>query len=288
MMKGIVTEIKRFAVHDGDGIRTTVFLKGCSLRCLWCHNPETVSASLSLAFYGEKCTACGRCATVCECHKITDGTHIFDRKSCIACGKCAEECFSGCLTLYGREMTADEVFSVISEDKEFYESSNGGVTVSGGEALCQADFTAELLKKCKKDGINTAVDTCGNVPREAFDKVLPYTDTFLYDIKAMDPSVHKKCTGTDNGRILDNLGYILSKGARVEIRIPYVPGLNDKEIKPIADFLKGKKGIVRVRVLPYHNYAAGKYKALDMKDTLPDVLPTEEEISSAQALFENM
>ena len=182
-------------------------------------------------------------------------------------------------------MTAEELLPLLLEDKEFFENSGGGVTLSGGEALMQADFCALLLRALKENGVQTAVDTCGFVSREAFDKVIPYTDVFLYDIKAIDPAVHKKCTGVENALILENLRYLDSLGKKIEIRIPYVPGWNSGEIGKIADFVRTLSSVTGVRVLKYHNYARSNYEALDMENTLPEILPTEEEIIAAEALF---
>ena len=279
-----VIDIKRFAVHDGDGIRTTVFLKGCSLKCVWCHNPESISFNPELAYYENKCIGCGQCVSICKenAHYVDNGKHIFEREKCISCGKCADVCIGNALTFYGKEMTVNEVLEIVLEDKDFYEQSGGGVTISGGECLLQADFCKELLKPLKKHGINTAVDTCGYVPREFIDKVMPYTDTFLYDIKAIDEEVHEKCTGHTNKIILENLRYLDECGKKVEIRIPYVPDYNDNQIEKISQFLSELKNIVKVRVLPYHNFARGKYEALGLKNTLPDTLPSDNEIKLAE------
>ncbi|MBQ2325234.1 MAG: glycyl-radical enzyme activating protein, partial [Clostridia bacterium] len=232
-MKATIFEIKRFAVHDGDGIRTTVFFKGCSLRCVWCHNPEGLCAFPQLGYYEHKCIGCGECAAVCptNAHGIENGIHVLEREKCIACGRCAVACTNGALSLYGREVTVDELLPLLLEDREFYEESDGGVTLSGGECLMQADFCAELLKRLKEHGIHTAVDTCGFVSRETLDRVIPFTDVILYDIKAYDEEVHKKCTGVSNRRILDNLAYLDSVGKSVEIRIPYVPDYNVAEMR---------------------------------------------------------
>ena len=286
-MKAIISDIKRFAVHDGDGIRTTVFFKGCPLKCVWCHNPESISFQPQLAFYDSKCVSCGECVSVClsGAHKITPEGHVFERDLCAACGGCENACLGEALKFYGKEMTVDELLPLLLEDKEFYETSGGGVTLSGGECLCQADFCAELLQMLKKEGINTAVDTCGYVPKESIDKVLPYTDTFLYDIKAIDENVHVKCTGKSNRLILENIKYIDSLDKSIEVRIPYVPNYNDNQIKQIADFLKGLKNSIKVRVLPYHNYAGSKYEALDMESSLPTKLPDEEEIKRTEKLL---
>ena len=261
-MTATVFEIKRFAVHDGDGIRTTVFFKGCPLRCVWCHNPEGLSPTPQEAFYAHKCIGCG------ECKKE---------------GFAYENCFGEARIPYGKEVTVDELLPLLLEDRDFYKNSNGGVTLSGGECLVQADFCAELLKRLKALGIHTAVDTCGYVPQEALDKVIPYTDVFLYDLKAYDDNVHQKCTGRSNLQILKNLKYLDSLGKPVEIRIPYVPEWNDGQIEPIAKFLATLGNVSKIRVLPYHNYAGSKYEALGITNTLPHRLPTEEELQKARA-----
>ena len=282
-----IVEIKRFAVHDGDGIRTTVFFKGCPLKCLWCHNPETLSPKRQLAFYGHKCVMCGKCAEVCSLHSLSGGTHTIDKEKCVLCGRCAEVCPQSAIELFGTEMTVDEVCAALIKDKSFYDESGGGITLSGGECLLQSEACREILKEMKRCERNTAVDTCGFVPREAIDRVMPYTDTFLYDIKAIDVDVHKQCTGQPNGLILENLMYIDKSGAKTEIRIPYVPGYNDNQIDKIGSFLAQLKNITGVRVLPYHNYAASKYAALGIEDTLPKTLPSEAEISKAKDILKN-
>ena len=282
-MKAKIFEIKRFAVHDGDGIRTTVFFKGCPLKCVWCHNPEGIASKSELAYYSHKCISCGECLSVCPtgAHSIENDIHIFKREKCIACGKCADACLGNALTLYGQETTVDELLPILLQDKEFYDNSEGGVTLSGGECLLYADFCCELLKKLKENGVRTAVDTCGFVSKSALDKVMPYTDIFLYDIKAFTEETHKKCTGYSNKQILENLLYLDHHSCKTEIRIPYVPNYNSEEIEKIGMFLSKLKHITKVRILPYHNYANSKYKSLDMESTLPKTLPTEEEIAKA-------
>ncbi len=286
-MKATVFEIKRFAVHDGDGIRTTVFFKSCPLKCVWCHNPEGISFAPQLAYYTHKCIACGACASVCPtvAHVIGENGHSFVREKCIGCGKCADVCLGNALSFYGREMTVEELLPLLLEDKEFYENSGGGVTLSGGECLMQADFCAELLKQLKAQGIHTAVDTCGFVNREALLKVMPYTDVFLYDLKAVDAQVHQSCTAQTNGRIFDNLRFLDAQGCKIEVRIPYVPEYNASEVPKIAALLKEIKNLVKVCVLPYHSYAGSKYTALGMENTLPEKLPTTAEIEAAEKLF---
>ncbi|MBR0359886.1 MAG: glycyl-radical enzyme activating protein [Clostridia bacterium] len=286
-MSARIFEIKRFAVHDGDGIRTTVFFKGCPLKCVWCHNPEGIDFKPELAYYENKCINCGECIRVCpnNAHTIEKGVHIFNRKKCTGCGNCEEVCLGNALTLYGEEVTEDELLPKLLEDKEFYENSNGGVTLSGGECLMQSDFCAELLKKLKENGINTAVDTCGFVPQQAIDKVIPYTDVFLYDMKAYDEDIHIKCTGYSNKLILENIKYIDSCNKAIEVRIPYVPDYNSDQIEKIAVFLKDLNNLTKVRILPYHNYAGSKYTSLAKKNTLPTQLPTDSEMEDARTIL---
>lgn len=278
-----MVEIKRFAVHDGDGIRTTVFLKGCPLKCVWCHNPESISFDTQLAYYENKCVSCGECVSVCQtkAQKMINGSHLFERGLCANCGRCEDACFSNALQLYGKEITVDELLPILLEDKDFYENSGGGVTVSGGECLMHPDFCHELLKKLKENQVHTAIDTCGFVSRTAIDNVMPYTDIFLYDLKSYDEDVHIKCTGQSNKIILENLKYIDNCGKKTEIRIPYVPNYNDDQIDKIADFLSALKNIVKVRILPYHNYAGSKYVSLDMNNALPTALPTKDDMFKA-------
>lgn len=286
-MKAPVFEIKRFAVHDGDGIRTTVFFKGCPLRCRWCHNPEGLSGRAQLAWYPERCISCGECVAVCPtgAHSVSEGIHRFDRARCLACGRCAEVCLGETLTLYGREMTVEDLLPRLLEDRTFYDTSGGGVTLSGGECLTHADFCAALLCRLKTEGIRTAVDTCGDVPFAAFEAVIPHTDVFLYDLKAVDAEIHRRCTGRDNGRILDNLRRLDGRGCEIEIRIPYVPAFNDGEIPAMAELLASLTHLRKVRLLPYHSYAGSKYAALGMPDTLPSRLPNAEEMVSARAVL---
>ncbi len=285
MMKADITGIKRFAVHDGDGIRTTVFFKGCPLKCLWCHNPETILSEKQIAFFRHKCSGCGNCSALCACNKTDNGIHIFERGKCSLCGRCEKICPNDAFEIYGKEMTADEILRNVLSDKGFYDESGGGVTLSGGECLLQADFCTELLKRLKESGINTAVDTCGFVKRAAFNKIMKYTDTFLYDIKAIDEKVHIKCTGQGNSLILDNLRYLSENGCKIEIRYPLVMGYNDSECEKIGAFLRNLRGIKRVEVLQYHDLAASRYAALGMLNTLPRVKTTCEDVQNAIAIL---
>lgn len=287
-MNAPVFDIKRFAVHDGDGIRTTVFFSGCPLRCVWCHNPEGLEPHARLAYFAHKCTHCGACTAACPtgAQKSTADGHRFLRTSCTLCRACVDVCPSGALRVYGRAMTVEELLPLLLEDRAFYETSGGGVTLSGGECLLYPDFCADLLRALKAEGIHTAVDTCGAVPWSYFERVLPYTDVFLYDVKAVDEEVHRRCTGASNRQILENLQRLASLNLPVEIRVPFVPAWNDTEMDAIAALLSPMKNLRRVRVLAYHSYAADKYDALGLCNTLPTVLPTEDELAQARKLLE--
>lgn len=286
-MKGYIFDIKHFAVHDGPGIRTTVFLKGCPLKCVWCHNPESIKAEKQLGFIEHKCVSCGACVEVCPegAHYFDGNIHKFDRSKCVSCGKCTEVCRVDALSLYGKYMESDEILNDVMDDIDFYESSGGGVTLSGGECLMQVEFCVEFLQKLKSNNIYTAVDTCGFVSKDTLDKVMPYTDIFLYDLKAIDEDVHQKCTSKPNNVILENLKYIDSLGKKTEIRIPFVPNYNDGQIQKMAEFLSTLKNITGVRVLAYHNYAGTKYKSLDMENTMPEVVPTPEQVEQARKII---
>lgn len=280
-MIGRIFAIKRFAVHDGDGIRTTVFFKGCPLECRWCHNPEGIEFASRLAFYSHKCIGCGECQA-CPERAVTliDGKTLTDRKKCTLCGECTKACPFGAREIFGRDVKADDLAEELCADQRFFENSGGGVTLSGGECLTQPEFALALLKKLKEKGINTAVDTCGYASRQILESVIPYTDTFLYDIKAIDPKVHEKCTGKDNERILSNFDYLCSRNCNIEVRIPFVVGLNDGEVEKIGEFLQGKP-VKKVTVLKYHDLARSKYTALDMADTMPNNLTDQASASAA-------
>ena len=268
-----IVDVKHFAVHDGPGIRSTVFLKGCPLRCLWCHNPESVRQEPELAVLSSKCVRCGACASVCPCHRIENGVHRLDRRLCRGCGTCLEACLHDALVLYGRRVTPEEICREVLADRIFYRESGGGVTVSGGEPLLQAEFCAELFSRLRGEGIHCAVDTCGEIPWEAFETVLPRTDLFLYDLKQMDPEKHRRCTGVSNQRILANLQSLSETGKPVEIRMPVVPGFNDAEADFAAagTFLSGLRNIRGVRLLAYHSFARSKSDSVGHADTMPEV-----------------
>lgn len=289
MITGTILNVKRFEIHDGDGIRTTLFLKGCPLRCQWCHNPESLNTAPILAYYQHKCISCGSCTAVCEtgAHRMEKSGHIFDRQKCTACGKCQKTCLGEALMLYGKQVTPEEILPKLLEDANFYRYSGGGVTISGGEPLMQAEFTAALLALLQREGINTAVDTSLFVSRNDLDKVIPFTNTFLVDIKAIDPQLHQELTGQDNAVILDHIQYLSKKGCRIEIRIPYIPTKNIGELPKIAAFLTELPAPVSgVKVLPYHDLSAGKYEALALPYVLSGLpVPTKEQCEKAEALL---
>lgn len=278
----MIVAIKPFEIHDGDGIRTTVFLKGCPLQCEWCHNPEALSEDAQLSFDFEKCRNCGFCTAVCKCHTIQDGIHKYNREECKACGKCLKVCPAHALRIYGKEYDFEELVALLLEDREIYKASGGGVTLSGGEPLMQADFSQKLLKRLKEEGINTAVDTSAYAEKEDIDKVLEYTDTFLCDIKAYDEKLHERCTGKSNKKILENIKYIDLKNKKIEVRIPFIPGINDRQIEKIGSFIKELKNVTRVVVLPYHGLAKRKYECLGYTYSFENVqAPQKEEIDKA-------
>ena len=269
MMEGIVSDFKRMSVHDGPGIRTTMFLKGCPLRCLWCHNPENLTVIPSVSYTKKLCIGCGMCVKACPqgVHVFSQSGHFLDREKCIGCGKCVEKCLPGALVLFGKAMTAEEAARKLLEDRAFYARSGGGVTFSGGEPLMQSRFLAEVMKILKAKGIHIAVDTCGDAAWENFEDVLPYADLFLYDIKHLDDEMHRRGTGRGSGRILENLRRLAEIGAAAEIRTPVIPGYNDdaEHLQRIAEMLAGLRNITAWRLLPYHSMAKGKYEALGME-----------------------
>ncbi|MGI6315236.1 MAG: glycyl-radical enzyme activating protein [Christensenellales bacterium] len=273
-MEGIFSDIKRMSVHDGPGIRTTLFLKGCPLRCLWCHNPENLSRSPNLSYTAKLCAGCGACGEVCPSgvHSFDGGIHSLAYDRCRGCGACVKECYIGALKIFGRRMTAEEAAEMLLEDEPFYGRSGGGVTFSGGEPLMQSGFLRAVMEILKGKGIHIAADTCGEVPWAAFEEILPYTDLFLYDIKHIDSAAHRKGTGAGNERIIENLRRLSARGGRIEIRTPVIPGWNDDDgtLGAIAALLASLPGIVRWRLLPYHSMAKAKYEAIGSRYEMPE------------------
>jgi pyruvate formate lyase activating enzyme len=260
--RGRIFEVQRFCIHDGPGIRTTVFLKGCPLRCQWCHNPEGASVERHLSFIAERCIGCGYCFRVCPrgAHRMMDGRHELDRAVCEACGSCTEECYAGALEMVGRDATAGEVIDEVLRDRPFYETSGGGMTLSGGEPLFQIDFTEALLRLAKASGLGCVIETCGYADFQSFERVLPLTDLFFYDIKEMTPARHLEFTGVSNARILDNLRALHEAGARIRLRCPIIPGYNDRDdhFDALAALARQLPGIDGVELMPYHPLGESK------------------------------
>ncbi|MBE0698802.1 MAG: glycyl-radical enzyme activating protein, partial [Anaerolineaceae bacterium] len=278
-VRGTIFDIRKFSLHDGPGIRTTVFFKGCPLSCWWCHNPESQSFQSDIMLWETRCISCGECVAHCLRGAIVkvegvDGhtRFITNRGSCTRCGDCIEACTAEAREKVGRRVTVADVLRDVERDRAFYEESGGGVTFSGGEPLAQAEFLQALLEACRKVELHTAVDTSGYAPWSTFEKIIPLTDLFLYDVKLMDEAAHRRFTGVPNGLILSNLQALSARGARIILRLPVIPGINDgaDNLREFGEFAARLPHLERVDLLPYHPSAEGKYERLDIAYALHD------------------
>jgi pyruvate formate lyase activating enzyme len=269
-IRGIVFDIKRFAVHDGPGIRTTVFLKGCPLRCDWCHNPESQLSKPVVAQFRRNCIGCRKCIEACPQHAITAGDEgiVLNRALCQSCGACADACVAEALVLRGEEMTVEQVLTEVEKDRPFYENSGGGMTLSGGEPLFQPDFALALLRAAKAAGLHTCLDTSGHAFWPVIEGMLPYVDVLLYDIKGVDPRRHQQRTGRSNRQILENLRHLTADGVCVNVRVPVVKDYNDDEqdMRELAGYLLSLDHVPAVELLPYHRLGEGKYESLGIRN----------------------
>ncbi len=287
--RGVVTEIQRWSLNDGAGIRTTIFLKGCPLRCAWCHNPETHSMNPELAYHVSACVLCGMCVEGCPQNalKLSDKGILVDRSLCDACGICVEGCESKALSIAGSVMTTEAVMEIIEKDSVFYRSSGGGVTFSGGEPTAQKEFMKSLLDECEAMGIETAMETAMHFRWDEVKPLLEKVDMIFADIKHMDTAQHEKWTGAGNETILENLKKASALGKRIVIRIPLVEGVNDTDIniRDTADFIKDNLSVNGVELLPYHNLGRDKYASLGKPFAEALQRPSKERIEEIERIF---
>ncbi len=305
-LSGRVYDIQGFSVHDGPGIRTTVFLKGCPLRCLWCHSPESQMFKKEVCHMPLRCIGiekCGACISACPRNAIIPGAALFSeaknetirqttlcRENCDDCLECAAVCYSNALFVSGEDYTPEELFQRISADALFYKNSEGGVTLSGGEPMSQAEFSTAILKLCAQHGIHTALDTTGFAPYELYEEILPHVNLFLYDLKHMDSAVHKRLTGVANELILSNAKKLAGAGARFQMRVPIIPGFNDERdnLLEVGRFCESISGSIDVlQLLPYHPFGVSKYGRLQREYPMPESVapPGEEKMDDIKELM---
>ncbi len=290
-MTGWVFDIKRYSIHDGPGIRTTVFLKGCGLHCLWCHNPESIDPGPELMHWPARCTRCYACVRACPLAALSkdpSGAVVIDRARCDLCGRCAAACLYDAMQIVGREMTVEDVLAEVEKDRIFYEQSGGGVTLSGGDPLVQADFAAALLDACRSRGIRTALDTAGRSSNGVLDRLAAKSDLVLYDLKCMDETRHREFTGASNAPILENVKALVAAGREVWVRVPLVQGVNDDEdnIRRTIALLQSLKTIRQVGLLPYHSGGLDKARRIGQESQFRKFeSPSEERIAAIEASF---
>ncbi|GEA33505.1 glycerol dehydratase activator DhaB2 [Clostridium diolis] len=291
-IEGVIFNIQKFSLHDGPGIRTIVFFKGCNMSCLWCSNPESQEVAPQIMFNKNLCTKCGRCQSVCETSAIDmNSVYRIDKSKCIKCKRCVESCLNGALVLEGKKYSVEEIIKELKKDSVQYRRSNGGITLSGGEVLLQPDFAVELLKECKSYGWHTAIETAMYVNSEAVKKVMPYIDLAMIDIKSMNDEVHRRFTGVSNNIILKNIKLSDQLTKEIIIRIPVIEGFNAdlQSIGEIAQFSKSLTNLKRIDLLPYHNYGENKYEAIGRDYLLGELKsPSEDKMERLKALVEIM
>lgn len=279
-MSGLTFDIHRFSLNDGPGIRTTVFLMGCYLKCEWCHNPESQSFIPQLSFNTEKCIHCFECVKVCpySAHKIKDNKHFVEWNLCDLAGKCAEVCPSGALKIIGTNSEVEFIISEVMKDKKYYDKTSGGLTISGGEPMAQFEFTKELLMMAKQKGIHTALDTCGYGEQEHYKEILDYADLFLFDYKFTDEQLHKKYTGVTNKDIIANLEFLYNAGASIILRCPLIPGINDSDehLEGIKKLIQIYPELLAVEIMPYHNMGKDKASRVGIEYKLSQIQSADE------------
>lgn len=286
-----IFNIQKYSIHDGPGIRTTVFFKGCPLSCKWCHNPESISNDIQIIRNEVSCTLCGSCVIACptKALKMEEDFISFDRSKCDLCGRCEEVCYHNAIKIVGREMSVDEVFAEVLKDKVFYEESGGGVTFSGGEPLFQPNFLKQIAKKCREEGIHTALDTSGFARWEVIKEVLPYIDLVLYDLKSMKDEIHREYVGVSNKLILENLRRLGKEDVDIFLRLPIIKGVNDSltDGQLILDFIEYIDNIKQINILEYHKMGMEKYPRLGKKYELTgNEKPSKDYIEDLTKLFE--
>ncbi len=278
---GLVFDIRKYSIHDGPGIRTTVFFKGCPLRCRWCHNPEGQFPGAEVILRGAHCIRCGACVEACPqgAARLGEAGPEVQRERCERCGECTLVCYAEARQIVGREMTVAQVMAEIERDVPFFDESGGGVTLSGGEPLAQPSFSLGLLEACKEREIPTALDTCGFAAWDTFERVRGYVDLFLYDLKLIDNARHRQFTGASNNLILTNLQELSKRGHSILLRLPVIPGVNDDEenIRQTGEFVASLPRLHSLELLPYHHAATSKYVGLGLEYPLPDICPPSEE-----------
>jgi len=290
MKSALIFNIQKFSVHDGPGIRTTVFFKGCPLTCQWCHNPESQRYGQEILSHSNRCTSCGQCIKSCRQKAIlmVDGQVFYDLSRCTYCGVCAENCCNNAREVVGKSYTVPQLMVEIAKDRPFYEQSGGGVTLSGGEVMTQIEFALDLVKACREQGISVVVDTCGYAPPENFSRILEYIDVFLYDIKLIDSKEHRQYTGKDNALILENLKMLSSSGANISLRLPLIEKINtdNEHIQQILDFIAMLR-IGFIYLLPYHDMAIGKYQQWNIECPGEKFFaPSNERLEEIRSIFE--